>query len=225
MGIVVVHEFPGRGAGLGCVVIFAGSAFIGSQGPGGELDMLGGALIIAACVGWAIDNNLTQKLSIHDPFQIVAVKTGVAAGVNIGLALARGEALPGGGVLAGALALARRHTGSASCSTPTRCALSAQLERLPCSRRHRSQVCCSQSHSSRNDGPPVTFSQQSPWRRESRCSSAPGTTMSMSMSRLRTITGTCTTSTIGTSIRMESVRQSRTAIPLVMNRWRMSIRM
>ncbi|MDQ1432927.1 MAG: hypothetical protein QOF40_3529, partial [Actinomycetota bacterium] len=52
-----------------------------------------------------VDNNLTQQLSIRDPFQIVAVKAGVASVVNIGLALARGEALPAIGVLAGALAL------------------------------------------------------------------------------------------------------------------------
>lgn len=105
VGIVVVHEYLGRRAGIGSVVIFAGSAFIGLQGPSGELDVLGGALIAAACLGWAIDNNLTQKLSIRDPFQIVAVKTGVAAAVNIGLALARGEAIPGVELLAGALGL------------------------------------------------------------------------------------------------------------------------
>ncbi len=105
VGIVVVHEYLGRRAGIGSVVIFAGSAVIGLQRPGGNLDVVGGGLIVAACLGWAIDNNLTQKLSIRDPFQIVAVKTGVAAAVNIGLALARGEALPARGVLVGALAL------------------------------------------------------------------------------------------------------------------------
>jgi drug/metabolite transporter (DMT)-like permease len=105
LGIIIVHEHLGPRAALGSVVIFGGSAFMGLQGPGGNLDAVGGALIVAACLGWAIDNNLTQKLSIRDPFQIVAVKAGVAAIVNIGLALARGEALPALGVLAGALGL------------------------------------------------------------------------------------------------------------------------
>lgn len=105
VGIMIVHEYLGRRAGIGSLVIFAGSALMGLQGPNAGLDALGGALIVAACVGWAIDNNLTQKLSIRDPFQIVAVKTGVAAAVNIGFAVARGEPLPGGGVLVGALAL------------------------------------------------------------------------------------------------------------------------
>ncbi len=66
---------------------------------------MGAALIVSACLGWAVDNNLTQRLSVRDPFQIVAVKTGVAAVVNIALALLRGEALPSAVVLCGALLL------------------------------------------------------------------------------------------------------------------------
>ena len=46
---------------------------------GGKVDGFGGLFVLAACLGWAIDNNLTQILSVRDPFQIVAVKTGVAA--------------------------------------------------------------------------------------------------------------------------------------------------
>ena len=105
VGLLVVREYLGRRAGAGSLVIFAGSAVIGLQGQGGGLDVLGCALVVAACLGWAIDNNLTQGLSIRDPVQIVAVKTGVAAVVNIGLALTRGEVLPGVEVLVGALAL------------------------------------------------------------------------------------------------------------------------
>ncbi len=105
VGVVVLHEYLGRRAGLGSLLVFAGSAVIGLEGGRGSLDLLGTGLVVAACLGWAIDNNLTQRLSVRDPFQIVAVKTGVAAGVNIVLALARGESLPAGPVLAGALAV------------------------------------------------------------------------------------------------------------------------
>ena len=51
----------------------------------------GGALIVAACICWGIDNNLTRKLSAADPVQIAMVK-GVAAGVintRWGLPMAR----------------------------------------------------------------------------------------------------------------------------------------
>jgi drug/metabolite transporter (DMT)-like permease len=105
VGIVVLHEYLGRRAGLGTFVILIGSAFIGLQGGAGDLNLVGAVLIVSACLGWAVDNNLTQRLSVRDPFQIVAVKTGVAAVVNIGLAMVRGEALPSATVLGGALVL------------------------------------------------------------------------------------------------------------------------
>jgi drug/metabolite transporter (DMT)-like permease len=105
VGIVILHEYLGRRAGLGSMIIFAGSALIGLQGGRSDFDVVGAVLIVSACLGWAVDNNLTQRLSVRDPFQIVAVKTGIAAAVNISLALARGEARPSVAVLAGALGL------------------------------------------------------------------------------------------------------------------------
>lgn len=105
VGVVVMHEYLGRRAGLGTVAIFAGSALIGLRGGGGTIDGFGVVLIGLACLGWAIDNNLTQSISGRDPFQIVAVKTGVAAAVNISLALSRGESSASWGVIGGALAL------------------------------------------------------------------------------------------------------------------------
>jgi drug/metabolite transporter (DMT)-like permease len=55
-----------------------------------------GALGIAgACLCWAIDNNLTRKVSAGDPLQIAAVKGLIAGGVNLALALVTGSHLPG----------------------------------------------------------------------------------------------------------------------------------
>lgn len=105
VGVVVLHEHLGRRAGLGSIVIFAGSALIGLRGGAGNFDVAGVVLVAGASLGWAVDNNLTQRLSVRDPVQIVAVKTGVAACVNVGLAATRGEALPSPPVLAGALVL------------------------------------------------------------------------------------------------------------------------
>jgi drug/metabolite transporter (DMT)-like permease len=105
VGIVVLHEYLGRRAAFGSAVIFAGSALIGFEGQAGDVDLIGAVFVLAACFGWAIDNNLTQRLTVRDPFQIVAVKTGIAAAVNLTLALVRGEDLPALGPLAGALAL------------------------------------------------------------------------------------------------------------------------
>lgn len=55
----------------------------------------GSLAIGAACLSWAVDNNLTRKVSGGDPVQIAMLKGLVAGGVNTGLGLAVGNALPG----------------------------------------------------------------------------------------------------------------------------------
>lgn len=62
-------------------------------------------LIAAACAAWALDNNLTQSLTVHDPRSIVLVKTGVAGTINLALALLLGERLPAIEIVAAALLL------------------------------------------------------------------------------------------------------------------------
>ena len=61
--------------------------------------------VIAACALWALDNNLTRRISAADPVNIAMIK-GLAAGcVNIAGALAYGAQLPGALPLAGSLLL------------------------------------------------------------------------------------------------------------------------
>jgi len=56
--------------------------------------------IIGACFAWALDNNLTRKVSAGDPVQIAMLKGMVAGSVNTALALALGARLPGASSLA-----------------------------------------------------------------------------------------------------------------------------
>jgi drug/metabolite transporter (DMT)-like permease len=59
-----------------------------------------GALAIAgACFAWALDNNLTRKVSAGDPVQIAMLKGLVAGGFTTVLGLALGSKLPGAPVL------------------------------------------------------------------------------------------------------------------------------
>ncbi|MFC5473651.1 DMT family transporter [Paraherbaspirillum soli] len=51
--------------------------------------------IVAACLCWAIDNNLTRRISASDAVQIASIKGLVAGSVNLGLALMLGAQLPG----------------------------------------------------------------------------------------------------------------------------------
>jgi drug/metabolite transporter (DMT)-like permease len=77
----------------GMVLIVAGGVLLGWR-PGG-LSLVWPALAIAAaCLLWAVDNNLTRKVSASDAVLIAAVKGVVAGAVNLSLAAALGAAAP-----------------------------------------------------------------------------------------------------------------------------------
>ena len=65
--------------------------------------MTGPLLVIGACLAWAIDNNLTQKVSATDPVVIAGLKGLIAGSINLGLGLALGGALAFSGRLVGAV--------------------------------------------------------------------------------------------------------------------------
>ena len=71
----------------GGVVLSAGPAFR-AQG------LIGPVAIAAACLAWAIDNNLTRKVAIHDAMLIACLKGLIAGSVSVALALASGAELP-----------------------------------------------------------------------------------------------------------------------------------
>ena len=50
--------------------------------------------IAGACLAWAIDNNLTRKVSLHDAMFIACAKGLVAGAISVALALAYGAKLP-----------------------------------------------------------------------------------------------------------------------------------
>jgi len=87
------------------VLIFTGSAVVGSVG--GELrgDLLGVAAIVGACLAWAIDNNLTQKLALRDPVAVVRWKGLGAGSLTLVLAFAVGQRLPDWRLVGAALLL------------------------------------------------------------------------------------------------------------------------
>ncbi len=91
---VVFREHVDRRIAAGMVAIAAG-AMVLAWNPTEAVRLSGGAVLIAgACLGWAIDNNLTRKVSASDPLQIAAMKGLVAGGVNIAIALSLGASAP-----------------------------------------------------------------------------------------------------------------------------------
>jgi drug/metabolite transporter (DMT)-like permease len=76
----------------GGVVLSTGSA-IRSSG------IIGPLAIAGACLAWAIDNNLTRKVSINDAMLIACSKGLVAGPISVALALEYGAHIPGGSLL------------------------------------------------------------------------------------------------------------------------------
>jgi len=61
--------------------------------------------ILAACLAWAIDNNLTRKVSLNDATWVASVKGLIAGSTNLLLASAAGAALPAWPVIGSAMLL------------------------------------------------------------------------------------------------------------------------
>jgi drug/metabolite transporter (DMT)-like permease len=74
------------------VPLILGGALLIAYGPGDLVaGGLGVAAIAAACLGWGLDNNLTQRISQHDPVSIVQVKALTAGAGNLLLATMVGQ--------------------------------------------------------------------------------------------------------------------------------------
>ena len=95
---VAFRENVDRRVFAGMVAIVLGGAVLSFQGtPHVEA---GAILIAAACLAWALDNNLTRRISGGDAATLACVKGLVAGSVNLGLALVQGAHVPAPGFLA-----------------------------------------------------------------------------------------------------------------------------
>lgn len=102
VAVAAFGEHLGR-RGVACLaLVLAGAAVLTLDPTGGATDPLGVLAVAGACLLWAADNNLTQRLSGKDPVAVTRVKCLVAGATNLGLAIALGHALPGAGAAAAA---------------------------------------------------------------------------------------------------------------------------
>jgi drug/metabolite transporter (DMT)-like permease len=91
---LLFHENVDRRVALGMLAIVLGGGLLVWQGRLEWSAILGPLAIAGACACWAIDNNLTQKVSASDPIQIAALKGGVAGTVNLAIGLITTGSLP-----------------------------------------------------------------------------------------------------------------------------------
>ena len=90
----VFREHFDKRIALGMLAIVTGGAILSWQGRAELGGMLGPLAVAGACLFWAIDNNLTQKVSAGDPVQITMLKGLSAGAVNTSIAVALGAHLP-----------------------------------------------------------------------------------------------------------------------------------
>jgi drug/metabolite transporter (DMT)-like permease len=107
---LLFREHLGRRLALAAALILAGAVLLGRPWAGGGRglpggDALGALLIAGACLGWGLDNNLSQRLSLKDPQQVVLIKTLGAGSATLLLAALLGHPWPAAGRLLPALAL------------------------------------------------------------------------------------------------------------------------
>lgn len=99
---VVFRENVDAPIALGMAAIVVGGVLLAWHPQHGQLSS-GALLICGACLAWAIDNNLTRKVSANDALLLACVK-GLAAGAfNTGLALVGGATLPSVDIVATAM--------------------------------------------------------------------------------------------------------------------------
>jgi len=92
---VVFKENADRRIVAGMLAIVAGGLLLAwPQGSAQSQSWIGPLAVALACVCWAIDNNLTRKVSASDAVFIAGIKGLVAGLVNCALALALGAKLP-----------------------------------------------------------------------------------------------------------------------------------
>ena len=101
---VVFRENADKGVVAGMIAIVLGGVMLSWQS--GEARISTGALlIVAACACWAVDNNLTRKVSTNDAMLIACLKGLVAGSCNTALAFASGSDFPGWSTIGAAMAV------------------------------------------------------------------------------------------------------------------------
>jgi drug/metabolite transporter (DMT)-like permease len=90
----VFREHVNRRVAAGMALIVVGAAIVSWQGTPSWSGLIGPLMIVCACAAWAVDNNLTQRVSGGDPVQTAALKGIIAGTVNTLIALSLGAPLP-----------------------------------------------------------------------------------------------------------------------------------
>jgi len=102
---LLFREAVGRRVWAAAALMLAGASVLSWQ-PRADFELsLHAVAIVGACLCWALDNNLTRKISASDPVVLAMVKGLAAGSFNLALAYALGMEFPASATLTAALVL------------------------------------------------------------------------------------------------------------------------
>jgi len=82
MAWFIFHENFNRRIALSMACLIAGAVVLTWSRQPSLASVAGPMAIVGACIAWGLDNNLTRKVSLSDPLQIVELKGLIAGPVN-----------------------------------------------------------------------------------------------------------------------------------------------
>src|SRR5262245_54320176 len=94
MAWFIFHESFDRRIATGMLCLALGAMVLSWSGTPTLDSIIGPLAVIGACAAWGLDNNLTRKISLADPLQIVTLKGITAGPINLLLGIAAGGAVP-----------------------------------------------------------------------------------------------------------------------------------
>ncbi len=94
IAVALLGEYLGRREALAAAAIIVGAAMLDWTPGDFHADPVGAGAIAAACLCWAADNNLTQRLSVRDPAAISRLKSLGAGAVTLIIAMFLGIRIP-----------------------------------------------------------------------------------------------------------------------------------
>jgi drug/metabolite transporter (DMT)-like permease len=103
LAVLMFGEHLGLRGVLALASVAAGACALAFAPGGLHIEPAGAALVAMACVAWALDTNLTQRLSLREPVALVRFKGLCGGACTLALAAVCGEAIPGPAQIGAAL--------------------------------------------------------------------------------------------------------------------------
>jgi drug/metabolite transporter (DMT)-like permease len=105
LAVTLFGESIGRRGVVALACIVGGAAALTFEGGPATVTLLGPLAVVGAALAWGVDNNLTERLSLRDPYAVVRWKGLCAGPISLAIGVAAGEALPPLRLAAAALAV------------------------------------------------------------------------------------------------------------------------